>query len=335
MDTSSQANLPANTAIENSRLKAVFNFFQHIGESDTGKFEVGKDFARPFSVERSNVEEIDLHVRRRFEKHSFLNVGFTGNVKFADASNRRFDNLDDLLQDSANDKAPEYLSLQWKSFELLDDGKPRLAKVFVIFATEKRKESGSAIFSSIGDPTLELRVEGSSDVWTADTFEATKPFCENLCLKAPFSWLRIFGDNSVIMISVLLTLTSTFGYGQIWWRQRQLAKKEIEIEKLLSQFDNLQSSRLQMSKLYEAILDRQHSSNIDFSIETFPLLIASMIGALFLVPRIFSYLYPSSYIFIGIAGRSKQKYINIIRFVVVNVLILGILLPVIMKYVLE
>ncbi|OHC97696.1 MAG: hypothetical protein A2792_09665 [Sphingomonadales bacterium RIFCSPHIGHO2_01_FULL_65_20] len=137
------------------------------------------------------------------------------------------------------------------------------------------------------------------------------------------------------MISVLLTLTSTFGYGQIWWRQRQLAKKEIEIEKLLSQFDNLQSSRLQMSKLYEAILDRQHSSNIDFSIETFPLLIASMIGALFLVPRIFSYLYPSSYIFIGIAGRSKQKYINIIRFVVVNVLILGMLLPVIMKYVLE
>lgn len=335
MGNTSEPNLPANLAVENARLRAVFDFFQHIGDADTGKFEVGKDFSRPFSVERSDIEEIDAHIRRKFEKHSLANIEFVGNVKFADASNRRFDNLDDLLQDSANDKAPEYLSLQWKAFELVDDGKPHLAKVSIKFSTEKRKDQRSTIFVSIGDPVLGLTVEGSSDVWTADTFETTRPFCENLCLSAPLSWLRIFGESSVVMLAVMLVLTSAFGYVQFWWRGQQLLEKQSKVHGLLEDFGKIPSSNGQMYKIYEAVLKQDVKDVTDFSVATFPLMILSMIVALYFVPKFFSYLHPSSYIFIGLTGKSRQRYLNLVKFIVVNVIIIGIILPILMKFVLE
>lgn len=288
-----------------------------------------KLFPNAFEVDEELIRKLDNRARAELEKLKHFTEGqdvtFSALVRFEDFATQEYDNLTQLFDAAGEKRDPESVLLSWE----LDLFRPAkgVAKIEVAYVTEAAMTTEEFSLFSPGHNRAKMEVEvgGPTSDWTEATYSNVYPIVEVAKLGgiyAPLLWFR--RDGVVWASSFVLAILSQTGVAALIARLRSAQRNVDRVSDVLSR----QTLEQKFTRFVEIIFSTDTGFG-SFLLGILPVLV--FLGFLALGYFVFPKLVPRSTIALGLASRRIARYRNVFNFIVFNLILLGVLIPIIIN----
>lgn len=315
--------------IEASELAALQNTIASIAifqrlmatKSLTRKY---KKYPYAFVIEESIINKLDNEVRLRMKSLKFIDeVESNISVGYSDLSVEEYDNLDKALSTAGNrNDDPERLTLTWVA-TMIEPLGSRVA-VSATFVTEKRLES--QLFSENNEAFMTLDINGPSNDWCRQTFDKLDPYFQRIRISGLYRPLLVFKNHYIVrVIGITAAILSQSIAYSLLSRYFNSSHDTINASTILSQ-SSLESK-------FNSYIEYVFQDNTELGQTVFLLVVSLLIFITILTATeaILPRLVPRSSIVIGLVGFSFRNYQNVFRFIVFDILVLAIGVPLILQ----
>jgi hypothetical protein len=327
------------------------SFVEAIYDNHLKKYKQSKIYPFPFNVTDDIIRNIDKNAREKIGVSENNKIRFNALVTFQDLLSSNYDDFDIFLNEAAKERDPESASLSWSTF--IPDGKPIARYITIDFITEKKLTTSESEPGDIFHASINLTVCGTDSTWVKETFNSFKPLVDLCKLSGIFRPLWIFRNTFFIrIISMFIALFSGIVGGNIFNMLSTSTKisntynlkletfhKETKILEdikstcdignkidILSEYviNPINPTKPGAFSLSGTVLDTiAYISTILF------IYVVLYFTCLTLLPK----LAPSSHLSIGLNRIRVERHLNTIKFIIFDLLLLGILVPIIVKFI--
>jgi len=287
------------------------------------KYERARRFTFPFEADESFIRKIQQEIVEHIDSDKIV---FEAKVAFDDLSSVVYDSFDDFLRKAANQRDPERAILSWSTFSI--NGQCASAKsVEIKFITEKKLVNEDSSPGDIHHSVICLTVMGSNASWVDSTFNNVEPFVKETKIAGMYRPLWIFRSKFYVQITSWIIAMSSWAIsfnliGRILFSKEDSNKNQLDI--ILESVD----LNNKIDTLSTAILKIENSpwwDSIVYLLGSFFVMAVMYIIGLCLLPK----LSPRSCIVIGLNTVRFKRYINTFKFVIFNLMVLGLISPLI------
>ncbi|MEI9906477.1 MAG: hypothetical protein WDN06_23210 [Asticcacaulis sp.] len=317
--------------INGGRATRFLRFIKNIAGQVQGKYKHGRTFVHAFIITEEALRRFQISALRQLNSLKIdADVEFVAVVRFQDLTTRTYDNFDIFLENCANEREPESLGLKWGIFTINEDGEADAAEVYIEFITEKKLLNMDSAPGEYNHSAVLLNLTSTHDTWVTAAFHDLQPHIVSLRLPWFLRWLEIFRNK--FFISILQQFSSIVGFSIGYYFTNNIFSEKLTEQKL---------------KLMKDIVDQpdiksELSKYISYTFRETPgliwqYLICMLAGALtygliyVIVMTLVPKLAPKSAIALGLSAKRANEAMNLLKFIFVDVLILCILIPLILK----
>jgi len=224
-----------------SRDSAFYHFIKRSFEQNRSKFNYRKYYSRQFWIDEQSLDQLENRSNLCLKRVGNHDVEFSGAVGFEDESERKFDNLRNLLDFGTNEKRPCSLDLRWSVFSLDANGLPIAGSVQVFFGTESYIDENMRMYVDAPrrhSARVYVEVEGVREDWVSLSFKEVSPFVEDVTYTGLLKPLRYLYDSSNVfgVLLVLFLLPVLLSMFTLWGETSLLGDmKAVQAEANISQ----------------------------------------------------------------------------------------------------
>ncbi len=309
-------------------------FIAKIYEDSFGKYCKGQKFVFPFFITDDIVESINIEVIDQFGKLDMPNVSFNSVTRFQDLTTVSYSDFDEYLAKAGNKKDPESSSLEWRSFQVTENGSPIAGKVSLFLMTEKKLSIQELAPGDYGHSFIDLEISGTNQDWVEMVFSNLHPYISTTRLNGIYRPLWVFRNKWFIAIAAQM---SGFAGMFIGIRSTAFLLTHGQRERTVHTLEEIKSQPeilLKFNMYLDYILNQKNGPWWIF--------IFSMLGGIlgyvilhFIGLGLLPKLTPNSAIAIGLSNRRSQKALRVFKFIVFTVLVSGFIIPVILHLLLK
>jgi hypothetical protein len=328
------------TSTQIEGLSDALLLFSSILGNDLAKYKQSKIYKFPFHVTNEILNQIQeeaiIKIRDLYRN---AKINFEATVSFQDLMTINYDTLDDFLKKSARKKDPKEASLSWSTFSL-QKNRTTVGYITIDFITEKKLTTSIWQPGDFLSAYVQLTVAGAQSEWVENTFSDIEPLIDLCKLDGLYRPLWIFRSKFftqfcsffVALFSSLfipgflreiLTLGERFKLLSNRYERELKTLQDIEIENEIGN---------KIDILAKYIINPLSPSDYSTTNWGQSILIAlgyvtTYILVYLIVLELLPKLAPSSHLAIGLNTIRVERYFNMFRFIVFDLICLAFLSP--------